>query len=163
MDTSLATIYAGWQDYQRLLTNAITPLDAAQLDLRAAPRLWSVRMLASHVVSARAWWFHGWMGEGGPEIAALSEYDEQEDLPRRTGAEIAAALETTWSMVASCLERWSPADLDARFQRPEPNAAGERPWRDRRFIVWHVVEHDLHHGGEISFSLGMHGIPAIDL
>ena len=63
----------------------------------------------------------------------------------------------------SCLRRWSEADLEAKFQRPVPNASGERPWRDRRFIVWHVAEHDLHHGGEISFSLGMHGIPAIDL
>jgi len=23
-----------------------------------------------------------------------------------------------------------------------------------------VLEHDLHHGGEISLTLGMHGIPA---
>ena len=72
-------------------------------------------------------------------------------------------LEATWSLVDSCLQRWTEADLDARFQRPVPNTAGERPWRDRRFIIWHVAEHDLHHGGEISFSLGMHGVHAIDL
>jgi hypothetical protein len=23
-----------------------------------------------------------------------------------------------------------------------------------------VLEHDLHHGGELSFTLGMHGLPA---
>ena len=54
-------------------------------------------------------------------------------------------------------------DLDAKFQRPKPNAAGERPWRDRRFIVWHVAEHDIHHGGEISIILGMHGRPGLDM
>jgi uncharacterized damage-inducible protein DinB len=27
-------------------------------------------------------------------------------------------------------------------------------------VVWHVLEHDLHHGGEISLTLGMHGIDA---
>jgi uncharacterized damage-inducible protein DinB len=27
-------------------------------------------------------------------------------------------------------------------------------------VVWHVLEHDLHHGGELSLTLGLHGIPA---
>jgi uncharacterized damage-inducible protein DinB len=61
------------------------------------------------------------------------------------------------------LERWSYADLDKEFERPRPNAAGERPLRSRRWIVWHVLEHDIHHGGEISFSLGMRGLAGIDL
>ena len=30
----------------------------------------------------------------------------------------------------------------------------------RAWIVWHVLEHDLHHGGEISHTLGMHGLQA---
>src|SRR5207245_11392888 len=102
-------------------------------------------------------------GGGGAEVDALADCDEAEESERRTAPEIVAALEATWSLVDSCLHRWSEADLDAKFQRPRPNAAGEQPWRDRRYLVWHVLEHDLHHGGEISFSLGMHGIPAIDL
>jgi uncharacterized damage-inducible protein DinB len=163
VDESIAMYYSGWENYQRLLAGAVAPLDAEQLDLRAAPHLWSIRMLASHIVGARAWWFHSWMGEGGPEIDRLTEYDDLDDLATRPASEIVAALEQTWSMVDSCLRRWSPADLDATFQRPSPNAAGERPVRDRRYIVWHVAEHDLHHGGEISFSLGMHGLPGIDL
>jgi uncharacterized damage-inducible protein DinB len=27
-------------------------------------------------------------------------------------------------------------------------------------VVWHVMEHDLHHGGELSLTLGMHGMAA---
>ena len=30
----------------------------------------------------------------------------------------------------------------------------------RAWVVWHVMEHDLHHGGELSLTLGMHGLPA---
>jgi hypothetical protein len=33
----------------------------------------------------------------------------------------------------------------------------------KRWYNWHAIEHDLHHGGELSFALGMHGLPAIDL
>ncbi len=30
----------------------------------------------------------------------------------------------------------------------------------RAWVFWHVMEHDLHHGGELSLILGMHGLPA---
>jgi uncharacterized damage-inducible protein DinB len=30
-------------------------------------------------------------------------------------------------------------------------------------VLWHVLEHDLHHGGELSLALGMHGLPALDV
>jgi uncharacterized damage-inducible protein DinB len=29
-------------------------------------------------------------------------------------------------------------------------------------VVWHLIEHDLHHGGEISQILGTNGIPSLD-
>src|SRR5437588_9740731 len=155
LETSVAAYYSGWANYQRLLAGAIAPLSDEQLGLRLAPHLWTVRMIASHVVAVRAWWFHAWMGEGGPELDAISDFDEDEESGRRQAPQIVEWLEATWSLVDSSLRRWSEADLDARFQRPTPNSEGERPWRDRRFIVWHVAEHDLHHGGELSLSLGV--------
>ncbi len=33
----------------------------------------------------------------------------------------------------------------------------------RGWIIWHVVEHDLHHGGELSYSLGALGLPGLSL
>jgi uncharacterized damage-inducible protein DinB len=30
-------------------------------------------------------------------------------------------------------------------------------------VVWHLIEHDLHHGGELSLTLGMHGVAAPDI
>ncbi|HEY6285010.1 MAG TPA: hypothetical protein VIX20_05065 [Ktedonobacteraceae bacterium] len=33
----------------------------------------------------------------------------------------------------------------------------------RQWVIWHVIEHDLHHGGELSFSLGAHNLAAPDL
>lgn len=163
MAAPLATHHSGWARYNELLEHAVGRLDAEQLSLRAAPGLWSVRMLANHVVAARAWWFHSWMGEGDDAFGELADYDEDEGSDTREAAEIVAALGHSWTCLAECLGRWTEADLDARFQRPAPNEAGERPWRTRQYVVWHVAEHDLHHGGEISLTLGMHGIPGLDL
>lgn len=163
LDTPLATYFSGWERYQQSLAAAIAPLDDQQLGLQAAPHLWSVRMIASHIVAVRAWWFHAWMGEGGPELDRLVAFDEGERSHQRLAAEIVRGLEVTWSLVGSCLGRWTAADLNARFRRPRPDATGQRPWRDRRYIVWHVAEHDMHHGGELSLSLGMNGLSGIDI
>jgi uncharacterized damage-inducible protein DinB len=163
MDSSLASYYGGWESYQRMLVDAIAPLDDEHLRLRAALDLYSVRKLANHIVATRAWWFRFWLGEGGPELDRMVDFEEGEESERRQAPEIVEGLEATWSVIDSCLRRWSTPDLDFTSQRPVPNAAGERPWRDRRYIIWHLLQHDLHHGGELSFSLGMHGVKGLEL
>jgi uncharacterized damage-inducible protein DinB len=158
-----AEIARGYEAHQDRLVTMVAPLDQAQLDLAAAPHLWSVRTLACHIVAARAWWMHSWMGEGSPEFGAMTDWDEDEALATRPAAEIVRGLEESFAVIRAGLERWSPADLTEEFIRPRPNEAGERPRRSRQWIVWHLIEHDVHHGGEISFSLGMHGVPGLDL
>ena len=153
----------GYEEHQRLLVKMVAPLEPAQLDLAAAPHLWSVRTLACHIIGARAWWMHSWMGEGSPEFGAMTEWDEDESLATRTSAEIVRGLEDSFAVIKSGMERWSQAELAQEFIRPRPNQEGKRPGRTRQWIIWHLVEHDLHHGGEISFSLGMHGVPGLDL
>ncbi|MDQ6917780.1 MAG: DinB family protein [Candidatus Dormibacteraeota bacterium] len=160
---SVARFYRGWANYQRQLVTVFAPLEPAHLQLQAAPSLWSIGMIGSHVVSARAWWFNFWMKEGGQELEDFIDWDEGEDVSERSGAEIVRALEVTWGLIESRLAAWTPADLDKQFQRPTPNEAGKRPRRTREWIIWHVLEHDIHHGGEISFSLGIHGLEGIDL
>ena len=153
----------GYEAHQRRLVKMIAPLDQAQLDIAAAPHLMSVRTLACHIVSARAWWLHSWMGEGSPAFGAMTEWDEDEALATRSAAEIVRGLEEGFAVLKAGLERWSPAELTEEFIRPRPNPAGERPSRSRQWIIWHLIEHDVHHGGEISFSLGMHEVPGLDL
>jgi len=155
--------YTGWEQHNALLIKSIAPLQVEQLMWSPAEGLWSIRMLACHIVAARAWWFHGWMGEGDDDLRGLIRMDDDSDLTRPDASTICAALEKPWSDVHACLSRWTEADLSASFQRPRPNAQGERPWRDRRYIIWHVAEHDVHRGGEISLTLGVHGLRGLDM
>jgi uncharacterized damage-inducible protein DinB len=161
---SLATFYKGWDVYQQHLVTAVAPLSPDQLALRAAPHLWSIGMIATHIVATRVWWFHIWMGEGSSELAPIAQWDENEE-PTRSAAELVAGLEATWQMIQDALAHWTPADLEQRFQDPYPREdyRGEKRQYSRQWIIWHVLEHDLHHGGEVSFALGMHGLAAIDL
>ena len=159
----VANFYGGWSVYQQQLVTALAPLEQAHLQLQAAPTLWSIGMLGNHIIAARAWWFHFWMKEGGEELDEYADWDEGEAMAERSAAEIVRGLELTWGLIESRLAGWTTADLDKQFQRPVPNDAGKRPRRTRQWIIWHVLEHDLHHGGEVSFSLGIHGLAGIDL
>jgi uncharacterized damage-inducible protein DinB len=154
---TLTTFYTSWKAYQDHIKAALAQLSAEQLELRAAPRLRSIGETAMHIIGCRAGWFTEFLGEDcGAEVQAYASW-EVPGTPTRTPAELVQDLDRTWQCIAGCLARWSPDDMQKTF--PDD-------WDDQRvdvsraWVVWHVMEHDLHHGGELSLTLGMHGIPA---
>ncbi len=159
--TRLEDVYRGWETYQQYLLEAIAPLTAEQLDLRAAPHLRSVGLLALHIIGARAGWFHNILHEGGPELEQLDQWDEEGAAPR-SAAEVVHGLEATWQVIQECLARWTFSDLNISYSRENP-WTGETHTFTRQWVIWHVIEHDIHHGGELFFTLGMHGLPTPDL
>ncbi len=157
--TNLLPFYKGWEVYQDLLIQAIKPLTDEQLALRTAPHLRSVGENVAHIIGTRVGWFHGLMGQGDAALDPLEQWDEP-GAPDRSVAELISGLEQTWQMVQNALAHWTPADLDYVFEG-EWNG---RPYRlTRQWVIWHVIEHDLHHGGEVSFALGTHNLAGIGI
>jgi uncharacterized damage-inducible protein DinB len=157
--TNLLFFYKGWDDYQALLVKAIAPLSSAQLDLRVAPHLRSIGENVAHIISGRVSNFHIVMGEGKTEMASLEEWDLP-DAPPRSAAELVRGLESTWQMIQTALGRWTPTDLDDVFTEVEDEQTLSYT---RQQLIWGILKHDLHHGGEVSFTLGMHQVEALDL
>jgi uncharacterized damage-inducible protein DinB len=123
-------------------------------------------MVAQHMVANRVWWFQVWMGEGSPDLAPIAHWDPADDVeqPPLSAAELVAGLESTWRMIADALARWTPADLERVFSPPAALKEEEReffPPRALMWILWHVLEHEIHHGGELSLALGGYGLPGI--
>jgi uncharacterized damage-inducible protein DinB len=157
--TLLATRLQGWTDYQTNTIRAIAPLTAEQLALRVVPHLRSVGEIASHMATARASWFHKRLNEGTPATAPLLQWWAP-GAPARTAADIVGGLEVTWGMLQDALARWTPEEL----ARPFPvTLYGQARIVTRQWVVWHLLEHDLHHGGELAYMLGMHGLPAPEI
>ena len=153
---TLTTFYTEWKAYQDRLKAALAPLTAEQLTLRAAPDLRSVGENAAHIVGCRAGWFTGFLGEdGGAEVKDIAQWDDR--APDRTAADLVRGLDLTWQLMAECIARWSPDDMRQTF--PD-EWDGQRVELSRAWVVWHVLEHDLHHGGEVSLTLGTHGLQA---
>ena len=164
----LITFYRGWETYQQGLVETIAPLSSEQLALPAASHHWTIGMVAQHMVANRVWWFQGWMGEGSPDLAPIMHWDpgDNEVPSALESAELVAGLEATWHMIADALARWTPADLGHIF--PPPTFLSEEEQRifgecTRRWMIWHVLEHEIHHGGELSLALGGYGLQGIDL
>ena len=155
---SLWNFYKGWDSYQGHLVKAIEPLTPEQLELRISPRLRSIGLLAKHIVRTRAVWLSTIMGEGGPEVAAIAQWEYDGDVP--STAELVRGLKVTFQAWQECLERWTPEDLAYIFRGKRWGKSYEL---SRQWVIWHVIEHDLHHGGELSFSIGAHGLAAPDL
>jgi uncharacterized damage-inducible protein DinB len=150
--------YKGWDVYQGHLVRAIEPLTAEQLELKIAPHLRSIGQLARHIVRTRAGWLYTMMGEGGPDIAAIAQWEYEGDVP--STAELVRGLEVTFRAWQECLQRWTPQDLEYIFR----GERGGKPYElSRQWVIWHVIEHDLHHGGELFFSLGAHNLAVPDL
>ncbi len=162
----LITFYKGWETYQQNLVETIAPLSPEQLALPASSHHWSIGMLAQHIVANRVWWFQVWMGEGNPELAPIAHWDPADQVEQHPleSAELVAGLEVTWHMIADALARWTPADLWQIFPCPpflseeEKSIFGERT---RQWIIWHVLEHEIHHGGELSLALGNYELTGI--
>lgn len=157
-DPLFAGTLEGWQNYNGLLSKALAPLTDEQLDLRPAPNLRSVRELAMHIVGTRAGWFHRMLHEGGDEIEALANWGR--DGQQRGASEIVAGLDTTWRLMSESIARWTPEE---RAGSVTAERYGQTHTLTRAWVVWHVLEHDLHHGGEIGYTLGMHGVAAPEI
>jgi len=155
---SVWNFYKGWDTYQNHLIKAIEPLTAEQLELKISPDLRSIGSLARHIIRTRAGWLNGLMGEGGPDVAGIARWEYEGDVPPT--AELVRDLKVTFQAWQECLERWTPEDLEYIFRGER---WGESYELSRQWVIWHVIEHDLHHGGELSFSLGAHGLAAPDL
>lgn len=83
----------------------------------------------------------------------------QHDPPTRSAAELGRGLSATWDFIESRLQGWTAEDCARTF--PDE-------WRgkvyhvSRSWVIFHVLEHDLHHGGEVSVMLGMNGLNALE-
>jgi uncharacterized damage-inducible protein DinB len=158
--STLEVIYESWRGYQEKLRDCIAPLTKEQLLLQPAPRMWPLGQIVQHIISVRAGWFSGTLQE---DDQAMNEYMSswgQRDSLERSGAELARGLDETWAFIESCLRRWTPEE---RAQTFPDEWDGQVYQVSRSWVIYHVLEHDLHHGGEVSLILGMNGLRTLDL
>ncbi|GHO78522.1 hypothetical protein KSD_62930 [Ktedonobacter sp. SOSP1-85] len=162
----LVTFYQqGWENYQQALIATIASLSSEQLALPIAPHYLSIGELLAHMIDARVSWFSRWLGEENADMAHWHEVRSRNEQAVYEAAELVAIFEKTWHVMSSAMTRWTSADLEQLISPPASHQAWlqnqgleEEPEHTRQWIVWHVLEHEIHHGGELSLALGTYGL-----
>jgi uncharacterized damage-inducible protein DinB len=157
--STLEIIYENWKLYQQKLRDSIAPLSDEHLRLQPAPGMWPLGQIVQHIISVREGWFCATLQEQDRVMESYMDWGRPESQ-FRSAAELARGLDDTWAFIESRLQRWTPADCAVTF----PDEWDGQVYQvSRSWVIYHVMEHDLHHGGEVSLLLGIHGLPTPDL
>ncbi len=157
--STLAVIYENWRGYHEKLRDCIAPLTNEQLLLQPAARMWPLGQIVQHIISARAGWFSGTLQDDDEAMTGYMSWG-QHDSPVRSAVELVRGLDETRAFIEARLQHWSPDDCARTF--PD-EWDGQQVEVSRSWVIYHVMEHDLHHGGEVSLILGMNGLRTLDL
>jgi uncharacterized damage-inducible protein DinB len=160
---SVVSLYEGWPRVQNRMAYGIPRLTTAELALNAGPGSWPIWALVSHIAGARVYWLCSVFKEPGAETTPFSDVDSdgwEDHLDQPRGVDdLMRAVESSWSIVQSCLDRWTPDTLGESFSRPGPSGLQHFT---RASVLTRLVQHDAFHTGEISLILGQNGLPSMD-
>jgi uncharacterized damage-inducible protein DinB len=161
---SIRRFYDRWPQYNRRLTEVVGAMTQEQLATQSAPDRMSVWATVGHTAGVRVYWLCTVLGERGAETTPWPDpntegWEDDVDHPR-SAAELVMALDTTWAVIDGVLDRWTPEMLDETVER---SYGDQRQVHSRSSILQRLLTHEAYHCGELSQTLGIHGLPQIDL
>lgn len=157
--------YSEWPRYNRELRAAVALWGEAELEARPAPGRWPLWATVGHLACQRVSWLCGFAGEPGADATpfpdALTRCPGDEYLePRLEVPELVRALDSTFHVVESVLDRWTPESLSDVIRRD----FGDEAWVFRRGeVIQRVFAHDVYHIAELNETLGATGSAQVDL
>ena len=162
---SIRRLYDRWPQYNRRLAEVVGAMPEEQLAIRPSPERWPIWATVGHTVAARVYWLCGIVGEPGADLTPwpdpINDEGWEDDLDHpRSAAELVAAIDSTWAIVDRCLDRWTPESLDDQVERSYGDL---RQVHSRSSILQRLLTHEAYHCGELSQTLGIAGLPQIDL
>jgi uncharacterized damage-inducible protein DinB len=161
---SIRRFYDRWPQYNRRLTEVVGAMTDEQLAIRPAPERDPIWATVGHTAAARTYWLCVVVGAPGAETTPWPDPNSEgweDDLGHpRNAAELVWALDSTWAIVDGCLDRWTPEMLDKNVER---RYADQLQVHSRASILQRLLTHEAYHCGELSQTLGIHGLPQIDL
>lgn len=160
---TVAALYEGWPRIQARLVKRLPEMSPETLALKSSPDGWPIWAILSHLAGTRVYWLCEVFKEPGHETTPFGDlsqegWEDRLDEPRGSD-ELLRAMESSWQIVLSCLERWTPEMLGESFTR---NYGGNIQQHTRQSVLTRMIMHDAFHTGEVSVLLGMNGLPSLD-
>ena len=146
-----AELFSHWREVRAGLLLAMDQLADDQLAFVPREGLWSLRTVALHIATAEEGWFRYVV------TGQLDEWPKVDESEYPTVLSIKALLSQVHDRTESYLRSIDVTDLD----RVITTFWGAK--LTLRWIIWHVLEHEVHHRGEIYLMLGLMGMEAPDV
>jgi uncharacterized damage-inducible protein DinB len=162
---SIRPAYSMWPQYNRRLRDVVATMSEEQLAIQAAPDSWPIWATVGHTACQRVFWLCDFAGEPGADTTrfsnAANDCPGDDDLENVLDADqLVEALDATFQIVDSCLDRWTVDMLNEELRRDDYSP----DWvHSRGSVLQRVFTHDVYHCGELSQTLGIVGLPQIDL
>ncbi|MDQ3689487.1 MAG: DinB family protein [Chloroflexota bacterium] len=162
--STIRPAYGMWPQYDRRLREVIGAMSAEQLAIRPSPAGSPIWATAGHTAGMRVYWLCDIVGEPGAETTPFTDvantgWEDDLDHPR-SADELVGALESTFRIIEGCLDRWTFAMLADTIHR---DYQGTVQVHTRGSVLQRLLSHEAYHCGELSQTLGIHGLPQIDL
>ena len=147
----LNVLFSHWEQVRCDLLKTIEQFTDEELDFIPFEGSWSVKQIILHIADCEDNWLHGVVqGIYEPWIG----YPEK-DYPTRES--MLAVLENAHEKTKTFLACHDTSDMDQEYLIPN-----EHPFK-LGWIIWHVLEHEIHHRGELSLILGILGHEGLDV
>jgi uncharacterized damage-inducible protein DinB len=161
---SIRIFYDMWPQYNERMTTVIAGMTDEELAVKPSPDGWPVWATVGHTAAGRVYWLCAVIGEPGADTTPFADPDGfgwEDDLDTPRGAdELVAALDSSWKIVDGCLDRWDESMMSDVIVR---DFAGQQQRHTRSSILQRMFSHDSYHAGELSQTLGIHGLTQIEL
>jgi uncharacterized damage-inducible protein DinB len=161
--SGVAAFYEGWRLGNEALIAAIEPLSPAEVQLFVGSPSWPIWASASHIAGTRVYWLCHVFKEPGAETTPFTDpnvgWEDDSGHPRRAD-ELVFALRSSWAIIEHTLGVWTPESLTREARRA---IADKVQIHTRQSVLMRMITHDAFHSGEISLTLGSHGLGAIDM
>jgi uncharacterized damage-inducible protein DinB len=153
-----------WPQYNRRLRDVIGAMSAEELAIRPSADVWPIWATVGHTAGVRVYWLCEIAGEPGAdtapfEVPSSGGWEDVLDHPR-DAQELVHALDSTFAIIESCLDGWTDDMMAEEIHR---DYLGSSQRHTRASILQRLFSHDAYHCGELSQTLGIHGLPQIDL
>jgi len=145
-------IFAHWKLVRRGLIEIVEKFQEEDLHFSPFESAWSVGEILLHIANAEQGWFR---------YAVTGEFDA---WPGGHTLEHYPTFESIKSLLTD-VHDWTESYI-SRMSLEDYQRVVDLPWDEQihlGWIIWHVLEHEIHHRGELSLILGILGREGLDV
>jgi len=146
------SIFSHWEVVRKGLISVIKKFPESDLSFQPYPESWPAGQIMVHIANAEEGWFRYVVTK---EIEEWPKHLQFENYPARE--KILAILDLVHQKTESYLVSLSEKDLFTEIHTPWGKSI------PLQWIIWHVIEHEIHHRGELSLILGLLGKEGLDV